>query len=471
MSMQPIRHLLPYTENQEDGSNIMYIRIEPALLYLEAGQTSKIKVYAVLTDGRNEEITHKVKWQSQHTTIGKVNEEGTITAVEPGNMSIVAEYEQHKAELIVAIDKKEKAAAKREKKSGGKFGKVGALTVAATLFVATGVYGAVQIFTSDESVSGPVSQTAAEPVATGNEPVQDSTSETTVAAQPEEAEELTPTSSKESTGEDGLTPATEDTEKAVEETQPPGDQVAASPSAPITDTTAASAAPEPTNTGTMLGALHSLLATQKTGSTPAAAAAQTPPVSPATTAPTGGAAASTSTQPIAVKPQAAPVKTTTTTTTAVKPKQTVQTTKQPTTRRTTTTVQKQPVKTVATTTATAPKTVVASSTKPTPVATQPKAAAATSVMLVPVEKAGKWGYKRAGEDEVTIPYNFDHATKFSDGLALVKKDGKFGYINSKGQVVIPFEYSYATSFSGGKATVKKDGQLGTIDKNGSFRAN
>jgi len=469
MSMQPIRHLLPYTENQEDGSNIMYIRIEPALLYLEAGQTSKIKVYAVLTDGRNEEITHKVKWQSQHTTIGKVNEEGTITAVEPGNMSIVAEYEQHKAELIVAIDKKEKAAAKREKKSGGKFGKVGALTVAATLFVATGVYGAVQIFSSDESVSGPVSQTAAEPVATGSEPVQDSSSETTVVAQPEEAEELTPTSSEESTGEETLTPAAEENETAAEETQSPGDQVAAAPSAPITDATTASTA-EPAITGSMLGALHSLLATQKTESTPAAAA-QTPPASPATTAPTGGTAASNSTQPIAVKPPAAPVKATTAAMTAVKPKQTVQTTKQPTTRRTTATVQKQPVKTVATTTAAAPKTVVASTSKPTTVAAQPKPAAAASVMLVPVEKAGKWGYKRTGEDEVTIPYNFDHATKFSDGLALVKKDGKFGYINSKGQVVIPFEYSYATSFSGGKATVKKDGQLGTIDKNGSFSAN
>jgi len=466
MSMQPIRHLLPYTENQEDGSNIMYIRIEPALLYLEAGQTSKIKVYAVLTDGRNEEITHKVKWQSQHTTIGKVNEEGTITAVEPGNMSIVAEFEQHKAELIVAIDKKAKAAAKREKKDGGKFGKVGVLTVAATLFVATGVYGAVQIFTSDEAASGTVSEPAAISAASGSENAQQISKEVTISPDAEKAEEVTSGTPGESAGEEALKLVGEEKGTTMEESQLPADQPATAPA--VLDT-AGTAATEPANTGAMLGALQSLLATQKTGSTPATAV-QTPPASPVTVPTAGGQAAANSTQSTTAKPQAVPVKNTTAATTAAKPKQPVQTNKQPTTTRTTAPVQKQPVKTVAPA-ATSPKTVATSTTTPATVAAQPKPPATTSVMLVPVEKAGKWGYKRAGEDEVTIPYNFDHATKFSDGLALVKKDGKFGYINAKGQVVIPFEYSYATSFSGGMATVKKDGKLGTIDKTGSFRSN
>ncbi|QQE75774.1 Ig-like domain-containing protein [Brevibacillus composti] len=135
MSLQPIKPLFPNAENPKDGDlNIMYIRIEPALLYLEAGQTSKIKVFAVLTDGRNEEITHKVKWRSQHTTIGKVNEEGTITAVEAGSMIIMAEYERHKAELVVSIDKKETAASKKKTAvPGGNVGKIAGAALAAVM--------------------------------------------------------------------------------------------------------------------------------------------------------------------------------------------------------------------------------------------------------------------------------------------------------------------------------------------------
>jgi len=101
-----------------------------------------------------------------------------------------------------------------------------------------------------------------------------------------------------------------------------------------------------------------------------------------------------------------------------------------------------------------------------------KSAAAPVVRLAPKEQAGKWGYIRKGtgfeKDKVVIPFQYDHATPFSGGLALVKKEGKFGYIDANGKQVIPFQFDYATPFANGRATVKKDGKLGQINQTGAM---
>jgi hypothetical protein len=64
---------------------------------------------------------------------------------------------------------------------------------------------------------------------------------------------------------------------------------------------------------------------------------------------------------------------------------------------------------------------------------------------------------------------------FHDGLARVKKDGKYGYINTKGKLVIDAVYDVAGDFSDGRASVGKTGfgasgnhtQYGYIDKKGN----
>jgi hypothetical protein len=104
-------------------------------------------------------------------------------------------------------------------------------------------------------------------------------------------------------------------------------------------------------------------------------------------------------------------------------------------------------------------------------ATAAAPAPAVSALLKPVEKGGKWGYAKqvnTFEQELVISYQYDHATSFSDGLALVKKDGKFGYIDQQGKLVIGFRFDYAAPFREGAATVKMDGQLRRIDKSGEF---
>ena len=70
---------------------------------------------------------------------------------------------------------------------------------------------------------------------------------------------------------------------------------------------------------------------------------------------------------------------------------------------------------------------------------------------------------------------------FTDGIAAVEKDGKWGYVNSKGEQVIPFEYDAIKGYSAmheadkdtpyesseGYVTVCKDGKYGILKSDGT----
>lgn len=56
--------------------------------------------------------------------------------------------------------------------------------------------------------------------------------------------------------------------------------------------------------------------------------------------------------------------------------------------------------------------------------------------------------------KLITPYEkFDEAHPFSEGLARIKKDHKYGYINTNGEIVIPCAYLWADDFSHGLASV------------------
>jgi len=57
--------------------------------------------------------------------------------------------------------------------------------------------------------------------------------------------------------------------------------------------------------------------------------------------------------------------------------------------------------------------------------------------------------------EVAIDLSgYDSANPFSEGLAVVEKNGKFGYIDTTGKVVIPIKYLAASDFYSGEASVE-----------------
>lgn len=85
--------------------------------------------------------------------------------------------------------------------------------------------------------------------------------------------------------------------------------------------------------------------------------------------------------------------------------------------------------------------------------------------LVAVLYNGKWGFIDA-TGSTRIPFKFDGASFFHNGLAPVQIDGKFGYINKTGTVVIPLKYEMANNFYDGIAYVELGNKVGFINKKG-----
>lgn len=85
-----------------------------------------------------------------------------------------------------------------------------------------------------------------------------------------------------------------------------------------------------------------------------------------------------------------------------------------------------------------------------------------------VEKGGEWGFIDKN-GAVKIPFEYEDALPFSEGLAAVEKDGEWGYIDSQGLQKIPFVYDNAIMFSEGLAAVEKDWKWGYVDKNGEIK--
>lgn len=69
------------------------------------------------------------------------------------------------------------------------------------------------------------------------------------------------------------------------------------------------------------------------------------------------------------------------------------------------------------------------------------------------------------QGEFIVPLaQYDYISSFYDsGLTSVAKDGKYGFIDSRGKVAIPLIYDYAYNFDDGFASVKYQGRYGVID--------
>ncbi|MBK6344994.1 MAG: WG repeat-containing protein [Bacteroidales bacterium] len=98
--------------------------------------------------------------------------------------------------------------------------------------------------------------------------------------------------------------------------------------------------------------------------------------------------------------------------------------------------------------------------------------------LARVECEGKWGFIDKNGNEV-IKCKYDKVSDFTDGMAAVSLDGKWwGYIDKQGYEVFPFIYSVASDFHEDLASVcldhpnshlnAKDHEWGYINKNGEL---
>jgi len=86
--------------------------------------------------------------------------------------------------------------------------------------------------------------------------------------------------------------------------------------------------------------------------------------------------------------------------------------------------------------------------------------------LVPFSDGEKWGFKDNNKN-IFLNAKYDDAYAFSEGLAAVKINGKWGFINHNGvEIIPPVKYEKAGSFSEGLCMICQNGKWGFIDKKG-----
>jgi hypothetical protein len=87
--------------------------------------------------------------------------------------------------------------------------------------------------------------------------------------------------------------------------------------------------------------------------------------------------------------------------------------------------------------------------------------------LIPYRKGDRWGFCTT-DKKVIIKPEYGNVSFFSNGLATVKQNGKFGYIDKSGNLIIPIIYDHASNFFENVAHVEIDkaGSRCCIDKKG-----
>lgn len=87
--------------------------------------------------------------------------------------------------------------------------------------------------------------------------------------------------------------------------------------------------------------------------------------------------------------------------------------------------------------------------------------------LASVAKNRKYGFINE-YDKLVIPFTYDYADNFFNGRALVKLNGKYGFIDKNGTIIIPLEYDKAERFDGYIAKVEKGNQRYEINQYGKI---
>jgi outer membrane protein assembly factor BamD len=90
-----------------------------------------------------------------------------------------------------------------------------------------------------------------------------------------------------------------------------------------------------------------------------------------------------------------------------------------------------------------------------------------SDFLAAVKKDGKWGFIN-GEGKFVIEPRFENAFLFSDGAAAVEENGKWGFVNRSGKYLVQPKYESAGIFRQGLAAVRWESKWGFISKDGEM---
>ncbi len=80
-----------------------------------------------------------------------------------------------------------------------------------------------------------------------------------------------------------------------------------------------------------------------------------------------------------------------------------------------------------------------------------------------------YGFFSATTGKMLLDFQFSTARKFCEGMALVSKDNKYGFINESGSITVPLQFDDASDFKNGYALVRLNGKTGCISKSGNVQ--
>lgn len=90
--------------------------------------------------------------------------------------------------------------------------------------------------------------------------------------------------------------------------------------------------------------------------------------------------------------------------------------------------------------------------------------------LASVKQNGQWGFIDSSGNLIIKP-TYESVTNFHEGLAPVKRNGKWGFINNREENIIPFKFDFVYGFNDGISLVRLNDKYGFINKNGNFTIN
>ena len=89
--------------------------------------------------------------------------------------------------------------------------------------------------------------------------------------------------------------------------------------------------------------------------------------------------------------------------------------------------------------------------------------------MAAVEKNGRWGFIDQKGREIVRP-QYQDVLPYGEARAAVKKDGHWGFIDPKGKETVKPQYDNVWSYKDGRATVEKNGKRHALDLNGNETA-
>ena len=86
--------------------------------------------------------------------------------------------------------------------------------------------------------------------------------------------------------------------------------------------------------------------------------------------------------------------------------------------------------------------------------------------MAAVEKNGRWGFIDQKGREVVRP-QYQDVLPYGESRAAVKKDGQWGFVDKRGKETVKPQYDNVWSYKDGRATAEKDGKRRALDLNGN----